>query len=165
MFLACRCVCREGRTAPCIFDIKSITGWSPLAVCSTPPPRVLCSHARRQRGSVLFSFPHHLPSQIPPSVSRPGVEFQPGVENKRERNPKPTCSSTRRDRSQLVPGPHHSVIWPLPPGASGAPLGASGCWGLVVPGWGRRKMGNAGLCTQWDSLSLHGQGCWQHSPP
>lgn len=60
-----------------------------------------------------------------------------------------------------MPDAHLSVLWPLPSGA----LGATGCWGLPVPGWGRGRMGNAGLCTQWDPLSLYGWGHWQHSPP
>lgn len=110
LFLACRCVCAGKAGEP--WALKAfIAGWPPLAVHCTLPPGVLCSRAHRQSAvlcpflfspcSALFSFPHHLPWQIPPSISRPGVEFQHCVENKRERNPNPTCNSMRRDRTQL----------------------------------------------------------------
>lgn len=156
MFLACRCVCGEGRAAPGISDIKSIAGRSPLAV-HTPSWGVVfpCPQAER---SVLFSFPHHLLSQIPPSVSRPGVEFQPSVENKRERNPNPTCGSVGRDKdpayawSPLTVAP--SLCCRVLQGHPWVPVGTEGCLSQAGAegGWG-----NKGLFTQWDPLSLYGR--------
>lgn len=45
-----------------------------------------------------------------------------------------------------------------------APLGASGHWGLLVPCWGRERVGNAGPCRHCDPFPLYGQGRWQRSP-
>lgn len=122
MFLACRCVCAGKAGKLCALK-AFIAGWPlqftphPSRGVVFPCPQAVCS--------VLFSFLHHLPLQIPPSISHPGVEFQHRVENKRERNPNPTCNSMRRDRTQLCLMPI-SVLWPLPSGA----LGATGwCWG------------------------------------
>lgn len=138
-------MCGEGRAAPGISDIKSIAGRSPLAV-HTPSWGVVfpCPQAER---SVLFSFPHHLLSQIPPSVSRPGVEFQPLVENKRERNPNPTCSSVGRDKD---PAYAWSPLRWHPASAVGCFRGTPGCqWALraACPRLGQREDGEIKGCS------------------
>lgn len=115
------CVCREGRRALCIksFHCRLATPVhsTSLPGCCVPMPT----------GSVLCPFLFSPPSAIAnsPSISHPGVEFQHRVENKRERNPNPTCNSMRRDRTQLCLMPI-SVLWPLPSGALG---GTGWCWG------------------------------------
>lgn len=78
------CVCREGRRALCIFDIKSIhCRLATFGSSLHPPSRGVVFPCPQAVCSVLFSFPHHLPLQIPPSISHSGVGFQHRVENKR----------------------------------------------------------------------------------
>lgn len=138
------CVCREGRRALCN---KSIHCRLATFGCSLlTPSRGVVFPCPQALSSALFSFPHHLPLQIPPSISHPGVGFQHRVENKRERNPKPTCGSMRRDRTQLClmpisvsSGLCHRLLW--------GPLDAGGCLSQAGPGggWGMQGCAHTGI--------------------
>lgn len=152
------CARRERRTALCICDTKSMAGRSPVAAQSSLPSEVLCSHACRQR-FVLFSFPHHLLSQIPPSIACPGIEFQPMVENKRERNPTPAPTPTPCPcaAASLTTVPRERWVLVAPLGA-GAPCG---CWELLVlywagAGWECRAMDTVGSSSLvWPRPAAH----------
>lgn len=157
-------VCGAGRAAPCFSEMKSIAGWSPLAVhpallpgCCVPVPA----------GSVLCPFFFSSPSAAANSPERLPPQHRVSTWGRKQEGekPKPSLQQHKRNRIQLVPSCRHSVTWPLLSGALGAPLGASRHWGLLVPSWGGGRMRNAGLCTRWGLLSLYGQGHqWQGSP-